>query len=292
VVKGSTKVCMILGYPLKHSRSPLMHNAAFAVLGLDYIYIPVEIRPGGLASMVKAIREQENFGGANITVPYKVEVREYLDGWSKEAERIGAVNTLSRRGGKLWGENTDGRGFLTSLREEAGFLPQGKRVMLLGAGGAARAVAQSLVQEGVEKIYLVNRTAEKARQLTSSLSGRAESGSVMPMSFADPPFGDALQGCHLLINSTSVGLGRDDPPLFDYHLLPSMLLVYDLIYDPPLTPLLRAAQERGCAVLNGLGMLVHQGALSFEIWTGRRAPVEAMREAVQARDNLLDMPVR
>jgi len=139
---------------------------------------------------------------------------------------------------------------------------------------------------------LVNRTAEKARQLTSSLSGRAESGSVMPMSFADPPFGDALQGCQLLINSTSVGLGRDDPPLFDYHLLPSMLLVYDLIYDPPLTPLLRAAQERGCAVLNGLGMLVHQGALSFEIWTGRRAPVEAMREAVQARDNLLDMPVR
>lgn len=284
MVKGSTKVCMILGHPVKHSRSPLMHNAAFAALGIDYIYIPVEVRPPSLGSMIKAMRGMENFGGANITVPHKIEVMKYLDGWSDEADQIGAVNTLHKKGDGLWGDNTDGRGFCASIQEEIGFYPKGKRVMILGAGGSARAVAQSLIREGTSEIYLVNRTLERAHQLTSSLIGLMRSQvrqSVKPLDFSHPAFRDILQGCHLLVNSTSVGLSESDPPLFDYHLLPSTITVYDLIYEPPLTPLLRAGREKGCQVVNGLSMLVHQGAISFEIWTGQRPPLEAMREAAQ-----------
>jgi shikimate dehydrogenase len=280
MIGGRTKVCMILGHPLKHTRSPLMHNAAFAALGLDYVYIPLEVKPEGLSAVIRALREMQNFGGANVTVPHKVHVMEHLDGRSQDAEAIGAVNTLYKRGGELWGENTDGRGFIASLREEVDFLPQGKRVMLLGAGGAARAVIQALVWEGAEKIYLVNRTLRKAEELASSLNRETGRSFLVPMGFDDPLFPDRLQECHLLVNSTSVGLSRDDPPLFDYRLLPSTLLVYDVIYDPELTPLLRAARQQGCGILNGLGMLVHQGALSFEIWTQRHPPVEKMREAV------------
>lgn len=282
MIGGSTKVCLILGYPLKHTRSPLMHNAAFAALAMDYAYIPLEVKPEGLSAVIQALRGMENFGGANVTVPHKVQVMEYLDGWSQEAEAIGAVNTLYKIGGELWGENTDGRGFIASLREEVDFLPQGKRVMLLGAGGAARAVIQALVWEGAEKIYLVNRTLQKAQGLASSLRKKTGRPSLVPMGFDDPLFPARLQECHLLVNSTSVGLSGDDPPLFDYRLLPSRLLVYDLIYDPELTPLLRTAQERGCSTFNGLGMLVYQGAFSFEIWTQRPPPVEKMREAVKA----------
>jgi len=280
MIGGRTKVCMILGHPLKHTRSPLMHNAAFAALGLDYVYVPLEVKPEGLSAVIQALREMENFGGANVTVPHKVHVMEYLDGKSQDAEAIGAVNTLYKRGGELWGENTDGRGFIASLQEEGEFLPQGKRVMLLGAGGAARAVIQALTWEGAEKIYLVNRTLRKAEELASSSNRETGRSSLVPMGFDDPLFPDRLQECHLLINSTSVGLSGDDSPLFDYRLLPSTLLVYDLIYDPELTPLLRAARQQGCGILNGLAMLVHQGALSFEIWTQRRPPVERMREAV------------
>jgi shikimate dehydrogenase len=281
MICGSTKICMILGYPLKHTRSPVMHNAAFTALGLDYIYIPLEVKPKGLSALIQTFREMENFGGANVTVPYKVQVMQYLDGWSQEAEAIGAVNTLYKKGKELRGENTDGRGFLASLREEAGFEPRGKQVMLLGAGGAARALAQALVREGATRIYLVNRTLQKAEELASSLNGKTGRSSVAAIGFEDPLFPHRLQECRLLVNATSVGLCSEDPPLFDYRLLSSMMLVYDLIYDPDLTPLLRAAQERGCRVLNGLGMLVFQGALSFEIWTQRRPPVEKMREAVK-----------
>ena len=282
MIRGSTKICMILGHPLKHTRSPLMHNAAFADLGLDYVYIPVEVKPEGVSAIIRALRATENFGGANITVPHKVQVMGCLDGWSPEADSIGAVNTLYKKGEQLWGENTDGRGFVASLREEAEFEPKGKRVMILGAGGAARAVTQALVRDGAERVYLVNRTLRKAEEVASFFGGKSGSSCLVPIGFGDPLFGARLQECHLLVNSTSVGLSRNDSPLFDYRLLPSTLLVYDLIYDPELTPLLRTAQERGCSTFNGLGMLVYQGAFSFEIWTQRPPPVEKMREAVKA----------
>jgi len=288
-IRGSTKVCWILGYPLKHSLSPLMHNAAFSVLGMDYVYVPFEVSPGGLASAIEALRRMENFVGANVTVPHKIQAMKYLDGWDFEAEQIGAVNTLFKKEGRLWGGNTDGRGFLASLQEEADFDPEGKQIMLLGAGGAARAVAQTLIQEKVDRIYLVNRTVEKAHQLVSLWEEIPGIQALVPMGFSDPLFPGRLQESHLLVNSTSVGLSGEDPFLFDYRLLPKDLVVCDLIYDPNPTPLLKAAQERGCPTLSGLGMLIYQGALSFEIWTGRPAPVKEMRRAVEMKcDNLLD----
>jgi len=283
MVSGRTRVCFLLGYPLGHSRSPLMHNAAFATLGMDYVYVPVEVKGERLSAIIAAFRAMENFGGANVTVPHKIQVMEYLDGWSQEAEQIGAVNTLVKKGVELWGENTDAKGFLASLREEVGFDPRGKRVMLLGAGGAARAVLQALVHQGAERIDLVNRTLKRARELASLWDGMPDLPSLNPMGFSDPLFLQRLRESHLLVNSTSVGLSPRDPPLFDYRLLPSHLLVCDLIYEPAMTALLEAAQKKGCTVLNGLGMLIHQGALSFEIWTGRKAPVKQMRETLGIR---------
>ncbi|MDH7499090.1 MAG: shikimate dehydrogenase, partial [candidate division NC10 bacterium] len=192
MVGGRTKVCFLLGYPLGHSRSPLMHNAAFAALGLDYVYVPLEVRGENLSALLFALRGMENFGGANVTVPHKIRAMDYLDGVSEEAHQAGAVNTLYRKGAEIWGENTDGRGFLASLREEVGFDPRGRRVMVLGAGGAARAVVQALVQGRAEGIYLVNRTEKRAQELASLWKGKPDLPSLSPMGFSDPLFPQCL----------------------------------------------------------------------------------------------------
>jgi shikimate dehydrogenase len=277
---STTRVCFLLGYPLGHTRSPSMHNAAFAALGLDYRYVPLEVKPEGLSAVFSALRIMENFGGANVTVPHKVAAMELVDGRTEEAERIGAVNTLFWRDRELWGDNTDAQGFLSSLVEDLGFHPRGRRVMVLGAGGAARAVLCALIGAGVEEIYVVNRTVERAQELAQRYGKVKEAPTLVPLGFFDSRFRSALKGCDLLINSTSVGLSRDDPPLFDYDLLPPGIAVCDLIYEPPLTPLLEAARGKGCRILNGLGMLVRQGALSFHLWTGKEPPLEEMRGAV------------
>jgi shikimate dehydrogenase len=155
--------------------------------------------------------------------------------------------------------------------------------MLLGAGGAARAVLYALIEQRAKRIYLVNRTAHKAQELAALWRGSPDAPTPTAMGFSDPLFSERLQECDLLVNSTSVGLSSQDPPLFDYQLLPATIRVCDLIYEPRLTPLLKAAEERGCLTINGLGMLIHQGALSFEIWTGRKPPVNEMKRALAGR---------
>lgn len=281
-IDGRTQLAFLFGYPVAHSLSPAMHQAAFAAVGLNAAYLPWAVAPDHLAPAVAGLRCLENLLGANVTVPHKEAVAPLLDGGTAEAEAIGAVNTLWREGARLLGDNTDGAGFLAALREAWPDRDAAHPAVLLGAGGAARAVAVSLLRAGVQELLLVNRTPARAHELAEFLATRFPSCRVR------------VQGLHagwrpvdippacLLVNTSAVGLHPDDPPLFDYAAMRPPMAVCDLIYNPPETPFLRSARRLGCAAVNGLGMLLHQGALAFERWTGRPAPREAMRTALLA----------
>ncbi len=283
-ITGKTTVCGILGYPVAHSASPRMQNAAFAALGLDWVYIPWAVRPGAFPRALEALRGIENFGGANVTIPHKEAALEAVDEISPEARSIGAVNTIVRREGILVGHNTDGEGFLTSLREEVGEDPRGKRVGLLGAGGGAKAVAYALAEAKVAEVTVFGRSQERARSLVSHLRKLYRNIELLALGLQDLHAG-ILGQLDILINATPVGMKPSDPPLFDYGMLREDLLVCDLIYRPAETPLLASARLRGCRLLNGCGMLLYQGARAFELWTGQKAPVPIMRQALAEGEN-------
>lgn len=279
IITGRTTVCLILGYPVAHSASPRMQNAAFAALGLDWVYVPWAVPPEAFPKALETLRTIENFGGANVTIPHKEAAFESVDEFSPEARSIRAVNTIAPRKGVLVGHNTDGEGFVSSLREEAGEEPKGKRVGLVGVGGGAKAVAYALAQAGVAELHLFNRTEERARSLVSHLGALFQDVEVLALGLQHlQP--DILGQLDILINATPVGMEPSHPPLFDYGILPEKLLVCDLIYRPPETPLLASARSRGCRILNGSGMLLYQGVRAFELWTGRKAPVSVMRQAL------------
>lgn len=263
-----------------------MQNAAFAALGLDWVYVPWAVPPEAFPKILETLRAIENFGGANVTIPHKEAAFESVDELSAEARYIRAVNTITPRKGVLVGHNTDGEGFVTSLREEAGEEPKGKRVGLVGAGGGAKAVAYALAQAGVKELRLFNRTEDRARSLVSHLGTLFQDLEVLALGLQHMR-PDILGQLDILINATPVGMEPSHPPLFDYGILPENLLVCDLIYRPPETPLLASARSRGCRILNGSGMLLYQGVRAFELWTGRKAPVSVMRQALaQGRQGL------
>lgn len=267
----------LLGYPLGHSLSPIMHGAAFAALGLDAEYSLWETPPAQLAGRVATLREPP-FLGANVTIPHKERVVALLDEVSPLARRAGAVNTIVRRGATLRGENTDIGGFLWPLRAGGAALDRW-RVTILGAGGAARAVAVALLDAGVPRLTIANRTVERARALAQALGDER----VEALQLGDSWLGGALARSDLVVNATAAGWRAEDPPPLAPDLLqrlPDHALVYDLTYRR--TPLLRAAGARGLATLDGLPMLVEQGALAFQFWTGREAPRAAMWAAAQA----------
>jgi len=256
-----------------------MQNAAFAALGLDWVYIPWAVRPEVFLKALDALREIENFGGANVTIPHKEAAFAALNELSPDALHIGAVNTIVPRGRILVGHNTDGEGFVTSLREEAGEEPRGKRVGLIGAGGGAKAVAYALARAEAAELAIFSRSQDRARSLASHLRRLFGNLEVLALGLQDiEP--DRLRRIDILINTTPVGMKPSDLALFDYGMLPESLLVCDLIYRPSETPLLASARSRGCRVLNGSGMLLYQGAQAFELWTGEKAPVPVMREAL------------
>jgi shikimate dehydrogenase len=281
-IDGRTRLAFLLGYPVAHSLSPAMHQAAFAAAGLNAAYLPWAVAPDRLAAAVGGLRSLENLLGANVTVPHKEAAAGLADALTAEAEAIGAANTLWREGGRLLGDNTDGAGFLAALAEAWPERDPTQPAVLLGAGGAARAVAASLLRAGARELVLVNRTAARARELGDLLAARFPACRVRvePLTPAWRP--RETSPVPLLVNTSAVGLHPDDPPLFDYDALAPGLDVCDLIYAPPATPLLQAAAARGCRTLNGLGMLLHQGALAFTRWTGQPAPREAMRGALHA----------
>jgi shikimate dehydrogenase len=279
-IDGRTRLAFLLGYPVAHSLSPAMHQAAFAAAGLNAAYLPWAVSPARLPDAVTGLRALENFLGANVTVPHKEAIFPLLDGLTAEAEAVGAVNTIVRRGDRLEGDNTDGVGFLAALRQELSAGVEGLEAAVLGAGGAARAVAVALARAGAQRIVVVNRSPDRARRLADLVRARFPGRSVAAERLHAGWRPEFQAGRGLLVNTTSVGLHAEDPPLFAYESLASGMLVCDLIYSPPETPLLRAARIHGCQAANGLGMLLHQGALAFERWLGRRAPVHAMRRAL------------
>jgi len=267
----------ILGYPAKHSLSPLMHNAAFKALNIDAEYRIFEINRNELDDFFANIFTR-NIQGFNITVPYKEEALKYLDYIHPDARIIGAVNTVKVSGHKLDGFNTDGEGFIKSLQEDLGFSPKGSKIAVLGAGGSSKAITVALSGLKPRKIAIYNRDLEKARHLVFRL---ADNFQETEFKLAAKIEELDIEESDLLVNATSVGMNPADKPLIDPKYLRKGLLIYDLVYNPSRTMLIEAALVKGCRVANGLGMLLYQGMSSLQIWTGRKAPESVMREALK-----------
>lgn len=278
-ITGQTKIVGIIGDPIKHSRSPQIHNAAIAALGLDYVYVPFHVHPDNLSAAIEGFKAT-NVVGINVTIPHKQNVIPYLDEISREATLIGAVNTLIFRDGTISGENTDAPGFLQAM-QEAGFdLPHGGSAVIIGAGGSARAIVVALALAGVETICITNRTVSKAVALATDLSEKTDA-SIYGIGLDDPQLPNAVGTSQLIVNTASTSMDISHPLLIDPEWLAPQSIVYDIVYTPPETRLLQAAAEKGCHTIGGLGMLVHQGAIAFERWTGVNPPVEIMRQALQ-----------
>jgi len=277
-ITGTTSVYGIVGYPVKHSLSPAMQTVAFKALGIDAVYVPFNVHPQALAVAIDGLRAL-GIKGVNVTVPHKETVVNYLDSLSGDAQVLSAVNVVKNTGGFLEGYNTDVDGFLLSMKEE-GIHLEGKNVTVIGAGGAGRAVGYAVLKAGARLLNIVNRNFQKAKSVGELLS---RFGSVVVFPLRSDVMAGILESTDILINATSVGMSEEDPPLFDYSLLSPGVVVVDVIYSPAETQLLAVAKSRGCKTANGLGMLLYQGALSFEIWTGTTAPVEVMRKALLER---------
>lgn len=280
-VRGDTKVVAVFGHPVAHSVSPAMHNAAFEAIGLNWCYVAFDIRPEAIGSAVEAVRALGMIG-VNVTVPHKGAVMPYLDDVDSMARRVGAVNTIHNRCDRLVGYNTDVAGFLRLL-ESHEVNPEGLSVLLLGAGGAAKAVACALLEAKVARLNILNRTVEKAKVLAASLAAQDDGTPVEFGPLQSEALTDAVAEAELIVNTTSYGMHPNDdvPSIIPGDLLNSRHTVCDLVYNPQKTSLLVAAWEAGAKVIPGLPMLVYQGAVSFEIWTSQPAPVDVMMRAAQ-----------
>ena len=268
---------VVIGDPIGHSRSPAMQNAAFAFYGIDARDSARHVPRGTVESFLEEARRE--LAGFNLTVPHKAAVIPFLDEITPEAAAAGSVNTVTVRGGRLLGDTTDGYGLEQALLENFRLPVAGRNILLLGGGGAAHAVAFRLAARGAHAIRILNRTREKAEKLAARLRRYAPAASVEVLPSGDSRrLAESLADTAFLVQATSLGLQDGDPPPFDLDLLDSPLpelRVFDMIYRE--TPLLKRAAARGIPAAGGMSMLIHQGAKSFEIWTGRKAPVEVMK---------------
>ncbi len=266
----------LIGYPVKHSLSPAMHNAAFKALDINAEYRLFPLKEDELKGFFAGLKKN-NISGLNVTIPYKEKVSIFLNKISPEAGLIGAVNTIKAGHDKLEGFNTDGAGFLQHLTRDLKFVPAGKNIALIGAGGAGRAACVYLSKEKPESISVYDTDKTKSETLVNHLKehfnniGFRQAASLEELN---------IKNCDLLINATPVGMKETDPCLVDKRFIHTGLLVYDLIYNPKETKLLGIAKENGAVVSNGLGMLLYQGVAAFELWTDKKAPVEVMRKAL------------
>lgn len=268
----------VLGFPVAENPTCVMQEAAFAELGLNWRYLTIEVKPEGLADAIRGIRAM-GFQGINLTIPHKVAVIPLLDEIMPDAQMIGAVNTVRREGDRLSGENTDGKGFLRGVREEGGVDPKGKRVVVLGAGGAARAITVELALAGAANILVINRNLERGQELVRDLVDRTK------VDTAFRPWTETYRvtdDVDILVNSTSIGLFPNVTEMPDVSLDGARpdLLVCDVVPNPPDTRFVQAAQAKGLKTLTGLPMLVYQGAIGFQMWTGHKAPEAAMKAAL------------
>jgi shikimate dehydrogenase len=277
-IKGTTKITGVFGYPVRHSLSPVFQNAAFKHLGLDYIYIPMEVKPEKLSQAVEGIKAL-NFAGVNVTIPHKKNIVPLLDNLDENAKKLGVVNTVKNTGGKLTGYSTDGEGFILSLKTEAGYHTENKTAIVLGAGGSSYAVARALIKSGIKKILITNRTEKKAEKLTEHIKTNFEFKNAELVPFSKRNEKKIWQEIELLINTTSVGMKEGDELLVKEPNLKAVSFIYDLVYNRK-SELIKKAEKLKIPHLGGLFMLVYQGAVSFEIWTGKKAPVEAMKNSL------------
>lgn len=281
MINGKTQLLGLLGWPVGHSLSPAMHNAAAAALGLDWVYVPLPVRPERLASALGGLAAL-GFRGVNLTVPHKEAALPYLDATYPVVEIIGAVNTIAIGDGQLTGFNTDWSGFLSDLESyDVGL--NGRDCIVLGGGGAARAVVYALLQAGARVTVLARRD-EQSRELVATLGQALPGASLQAGTLGDVVAAAGMVARPVIVNTTPLGMVGEyaaRSPWPDGAALPGDAFVYDLVYNPPLTPLLRQAQTAGCRLANGLGMLVNQAAEAFELWTNRKPDPAVMRRAIE-----------
>jgi shikimate dehydrogenase len=275
-ISGKTQICGIIGDPVEHTISPAMHNAAFREIGLDYLYVPFRVRRENLADAVKSLMAL-NIRGLNVTLPHKVSAMAYLDDIDELARYTGAINTIVNREGYLKGYNTDAPGFINAMAAEK-VQPVGKNIVIIGAGGASRAISFILADKGAD-LTILNRHPESAQDMADRLSGLFRKN-IQALELNRENLETVLAQAQILVNTTSVGMYPDsDVSPVPAALLKPGLVVVDIIYNPLKTKLLEEAQKRGAKIIGGIEMLVQQGAAAFELWTGQQAPVEIMRKA-------------
>ena len=267
----------VFGHPVSENPTVVMQEAAFRALNLNWRYLTIEVLPRDLGTAMQGLRAF-NMKGINLTIPHKVAVLQYLDEVKPDAALIGAVNTVVRIGDKLVGENTDGKGFMHSLTQVSKVNPNGKKVLVLGAGGAARSITVELALAGAQQITIVNRSPERGKVLAELLNSKTPVKTSFIQwqgKFTIPSDTD------ILVNATSIGLFPNvhEKPDINYDSINSKMVVCDVIHTP-MTPFLKEAQDRGAKIVDGLGMLVYQGAIGFKLWTGLDAPVDAMHKAL------------
>ncbi|MBI5234919.1 MAG: shikimate dehydrogenase [Deltaproteobacteria bacterium] len=283
-ITGATRIIGIFGDPIEHTLSPAIQNAAIEESGVDLVYVPFHVTADGLKAAVNGIRALD-MAGVNVTIPHKERVVKLLDDVDPLASLIGAVNTIVNVEGRLIGYNTDGYGYVESLKEDTGFTAEGKNVVVIGAGGAARAILYTLMRErsaSARSIILANRTYDRAKRLAKEFKKKLPWAQLEAVRLdAVYPY---MDDAHLVVNTTSLGMMAQSAPDLPIERLPETAIVSDVVYRPLETALLKKAAQRGLKTHSGLGMLVHQGALSFELWTlalfpRPTAPIQAMRRA-------------
>lgn len=281
LVLGTTRIYGIIGYPIRHSLSPVMQNEALRLAGLDAVYVPFEVEPQRLEEAVKGLRAL-GIAGFNVTIPHKTAIIPFLDQLDESALGAGAVNTVKRVGERLIGYNTDGDGLLRTLQQSFGFDPRGKNVVMVGAGGAARGACAAFCRAGVRSISCINRTVAAAELMLTTLAGRY-ADVTMTVLQGRPSVDDALTTADLLVNSTSLGMSQEKISVVALDKLPEHAIVYDMVYSPACTPLLQEAGSRGLRFANGLGMLACQGELGFLFWTDQEPGQGIMMQALNSR---------
>ncbi|EOS7800646.1 shikimate dehydrogenase [Enterococcus hirae] len=284
MISGKTKLTGFFAKPASHSLSPLMHNLAFSHWGIDAVYLAFEVDQTNLRQAVESIRTLDMLG-VNVSMPNKTAVLAYLDQLSPEAELIGAVNTIVHQEQRLIGYNTDGMGFVRSVNE-TGHPIKNQKIVVLGAGGAAKAIVVQMALEGAQEITIYKRLNATFLPLKEYFAKVSEKTGcpIRLHDYADESqLALGLSQANLLINATDIGMGskKDQIPIADVKLLHSQLAVFDLIYSPSETRLIQEAKKMGIKAYNGLGMLIHQGAIAFELWTHREMPVQNIRERLE-----------
>lgn len=278
-IRGTTQVFGIFGCPVEHSLSPVMQNAAFQAVGLDAVYVPFRVEPVKLGEAVEALRAL-GIRGVNVTIPHKEKIISYLDELDPKARMIGAVNTVINEDGRLIGYNTDESGLIKSLAQDLDFQPNGRRILMLGAGGASRAALVALAERGAKWIGIANRTRQKAENLAQSFRELYPGTIFAVPGLIESELSDVFPSVDLLLNSTSLGMKGEIFEELPWRKLKAGAVVYDIVYRRPDTPLVTTAREYGHLAADGLGMLIAQGEDAFRIWTGRECPAGVMKQAI------------